>query len=108
MHRIGRTGRAGAKGVAHSLVSENDLNIVRELVTFLNKTNQEVSPELMELHSMASGAKSAKNKIKNHKKNSKGNSSQNDPYKRQNNGNSWNNNNNNSYNDTNNKYFNNQ
>ena len=56
VHRIGRTGRAGVKGVAHSLVTEHDLSIVPELVKFLNKTNQEVSSELMELHSRASGA----------------------------------------------------
>ena len=35
VHRIGRTGRAGNKGIAHSLVTEHDLPIIRELVKFL-------------------------------------------------------------------------
>jgi ATP-dependent RNA helicase DDX5/DBP2 len=38
VHRIGRTARAGAKGVAHSFVSKLDLNIVPDLVKFLKKT----------------------------------------------------------------------
>ncbi len=39
VHRIGRTGRAGLKGCAHSFISKADLNIVPDLVKFLKKTN---------------------------------------------------------------------
>lgn len=53
VHRIGRTGRAGVKGVAHSFVTKLDLNIVPDLVRFLKKTDQEVSLDLLDLKKMA-------------------------------------------------------
>lgn len=37
VHRIGRTGRAGAKGLAISLVSHKDRAVLREIETFLKK-----------------------------------------------------------------------
>ena len=48
VHRIGRTGRAGVKGIAHSFVTKQDLNIVPDLIKFLKKTDQEVSYELLD------------------------------------------------------------
>lgn len=48
-HRIGRTGRAGEKGAAWTLVLEKDKEFAGHLVRNLEGANQEVSAELMEL-----------------------------------------------------------
>jgi len=37
VHRIGRTGRAGAKGVAHSFVTRQEIGIAPDLVKVLRK-----------------------------------------------------------------------
>ena len=39
VHRIGRTGRAGAKGVAHSFFTKKELSLAPDLVDLLAKTN---------------------------------------------------------------------
>ena len=49
IHRIGRTGRAGAKGVAHSFVTQEDAEIVKDLIKVLQKAGQEVPDELWDL-----------------------------------------------------------
>ena len=47
VHRIGRTGRAGKKGVAHSFfVPEIDGGRAKDLIKVLEKANQPVPPEL--------------------------------------------------------------
>jgi ATP-dependent RNA helicase DDX42 len=48
-HRIGRTGRAGEKGVAYTLVTEKDKEFVGHLVRNLEAANQHVSNELLSL-----------------------------------------------------------
>merc|ERR1712037_752775 len=48
-HRIGRTGRAGVQGTAHTLVTENDLEFAGHIVRSLESANQEVPKELMDL-----------------------------------------------------------
>jgi len=48
-HRIGRTGRAGEKGVAYTLVTEKDKEFVGHLVRNLEGANQYVTNELMSL-----------------------------------------------------------
>eukprot|EP01025_Chloroclados_australasicus_P052987 TRINITY_DN6196_c0_g1_i10.p1 TRINITY_DN6196_c0_g1~~TRINITY_DN6196_c0_g1_i10.p1 ORF type:complete len:781 (-),score=128.45 TRINITY_DN6196_c0_g1_i10:1127-3469(-) len=42
VHRIGRTGRAGKKGLATAMFSEKDSGLARALVETLSETNQEV------------------------------------------------------------------
>lgn len=48
-HRIGRTGRAGMKGVAYTLVTEKDKEFAGHLVRNLEGANQIVPKELMDL-----------------------------------------------------------
>lgn len=49
VHRIGRTGRAGKKGVAISFFNEKNRNIVDDMVPLLRETNQNVLPEIAAL-----------------------------------------------------------
>jgi ATP-dependent RNA helicase DDX5/DBP2 len=46
VHRIGRTGRAGAKGIAHTFFTQGDRKCARQLVEVLNKAGQEVPDAL--------------------------------------------------------------
>jgi ATP-dependent RNA helicase DDX5/DBP2 len=46
VHRIGRTGRAGAKGEAYTFFTQGDRKCARQLVEVLTKAGQEVPPEL--------------------------------------------------------------
>lgn len=48
-HRIGRTGRAGEKGVAYTLLTSKDSSFAGDLVRNLEGANQGVSKELMDL-----------------------------------------------------------
>uniref|UniRef100_UPI0037E91C0E ATP-dependent RNA helicase DDX42 isoform X1 n=2 Tax=Semicossyphus pulcher TaxID=241346 RepID=UPI0037E91C0E len=48
-HRIGRTGRAGEKGVAYTLLNNKDTSFAGDLVRNLEGANQGVSKELMDL-----------------------------------------------------------
>lgn len=56
IHRIGRTGRAGKKGFAVSFfVSEKNGRLSRELIEILNRTEQNIPPELKSMASFSSG-----------------------------------------------------
>ena len=46
VHRIGRTGRAGAKGIAHTFFTSKDKKCARGLVEVLTKAEQEIPAEL--------------------------------------------------------------
>ncbi|RDD40177.1 ATP-dependent RNA helicase DDX42 [Trichoplax sp. H2] len=48
-HRIGRTGRAGEKGTAYTLLTAKDKSFSGDLVRNLEGANQEVPAELMEM-----------------------------------------------------------
>ncbi|CAI5446006.1 unnamed protein product [Caenorhabditis angaria] len=49
VHRIGRTGRAGNKGTAYTLVTDKDIEMVGHLVKNLESVSQEVPNSLMDL-----------------------------------------------------------
>ena len=46
VHRIGRTGRAGAKGTAYSFFTAANARFAKELVSILEEAGQKVSHEL--------------------------------------------------------------
>ena len=48
-HRIGRTGRAGEKGTAYTLITNKDKDFAGHLVRNLEGANQYVPPELMDI-----------------------------------------------------------
>eukprot|EP00915_Cephaloidophora_sp_WS-2016_P011752 GHVH01017159.1.p1 GENE.GHVH01017159.1~~GHVH01017159.1.p1 ORF type:complete len:588 (-),score=68.52 GHVH01017159.1:1197-2960(-) len=49
VHRIGRTGRAGNKGIASSMLNEKNSGVVRELIKTLTEAKQEVPKFLVEM-----------------------------------------------------------
>lgn len=56
VHRIGRTGRAGAKGIAVSFINpEDDQKIVNELVDFMTEAQQSVPQALADLQTRRGG-----------------------------------------------------
>ena len=49
VHRIGRTGRAGAKGIAYTFFTQSDKKLATDLVGILEKAGQEVPEELKQM-----------------------------------------------------------
>jgi ATP-dependent RNA helicase DDX5/DBP2 len=49
VHRIGRTGRAGATGSAYTFFGDQDSKYASELVKILEGANQSVPPQLKEM-----------------------------------------------------------
>ncbi|XP_057472134.1 DEAD-box ATP-dependent RNA helicase 14 isoform X2 [Actinidia eriantha] len=49
VHRIGRTGRAGATGVAYTFFSDQDWKYAADLIKVLEGANQQVPPEVREM-----------------------------------------------------------
>jgi len=50
IHRIGRTGRAGKKGISHSFFTPADSFMVPKLVSIFKETNHDVPPQLMQVY----------------------------------------------------------
>jgi len=50
VHRIGRTGRAGAKGISHTFFMLQDKNHAGSLVNILKETNQTIPPQLLQFN----------------------------------------------------------
>jgi len=46
VHRIGRTGRAGQKGYAVSLITDKDSHALRGIIEVMKRTNQEITEEV--------------------------------------------------------------
>ncbi|RWS16940.1 ATP-dependent RNA helicase DDX42-like protein, partial [Leptotrombidium deliense] len=59
-HRIGRTGRAGEKGTAYTLVTDKDKEFAGHLVRNLEGANQYVSKQLMDLAMQSAWFKKAR------------------------------------------------
>lgn len=59
-HRVGRTGRAGEKGTAYTLVSEKDKEFAGHLVRNLEGANQEVPDDLLQLAMQSSWFRSSR------------------------------------------------
>ena len=60
IHRIGRTGRAGATGEAHSFFTHSDAKLARELIRILREANQVIPPELEQLSRSSFGGSSSR------------------------------------------------
>ncbi|XP_068641193.1 ATP-dependent RNA helicase-like protein DB10 [Aristolochia californica] len=57
VHRIGRTGRAGATGVAHTFFCEQDAKFASDLIKVLEGAGQRVSPELRDMGGRGGGGR---------------------------------------------------
>jgi len=61
VHRIGRTGRAGAKGTAYSLFTSTNFKLAKDLLHILSETNQHIPPQLQEYSNLAKNMRSSGN-----------------------------------------------
>ncbi|XP_011047343.1 PREDICTED: DEAD-box ATP-dependent RNA helicase 46 [Populus euphratica] len=55
VHRIGRTGRAGATGVAYTFFGDQDAKHASDLIKVLEGANQQVPPEIRDMASRGGG-----------------------------------------------------
>ncbi|CCD25592.1 DEAD-box ATP-dependent RNA helicase DBP2 NDAI_0F02740 [Naumovozyma dairenensis CBS 421] len=55
VHRIGRTGRAGAKGTAISFFTEDNKSLGASLISIMREANQNIPPELLKYDRRARG-----------------------------------------------------
>ncbi|GAA5985701.1 hypothetical protein JCM10908_007079 [Rhodotorula pacifica] len=55
IHRIGRTGRAGAKGTAYSYITPDQGRLGKDLVKILQDAKQQVPPQLLEIAQFGGG-----------------------------------------------------
>lgn len=58
VHRIGRTGRAGATGLAYTFFGEQDAKYASDLIKVLEGANQRVPPEIRDMGSRGGGGRS--------------------------------------------------
>lgn len=75
IHRVGRTGRAGSKGDAYTLLTEKDKEFAGHLVKNLKSSNQKLSEELMKLAAQSHNFRKSRGS-KNHKSHGSSNSYQ--------------------------------
>ncbi len=57
VHRIGRTGRAGARGISVTLLVPNDSVVARPLIDLLNQAGQVVPDKLRDMAGQGSAAR---------------------------------------------------
>lgn len=57
VHRIGRTGRAGKKGMAYSLFTKDNINLTNDLIKILKKSNQIIPDQLYQMKKDSIGMK---------------------------------------------------
>jgi len=57
VHRIGRTGRAGATGTAYTFFTPADFKLAHKLIKILTEAQQEIPPQLHHYATMAKGSK---------------------------------------------------
>jgi ATP-dependent RNA helicase DDX5/DBP2 len=55
VHRIGRTGRAGATGLAYTFFGDQDAKYASDLIKVLEGANQRVPPEIRDMASRGGG-----------------------------------------------------
>ncbi len=55
VHRIGRTGRAGATGTAYSFFTNGDSRLARQVVDVMQEAGQAPPPELLQMASFGGG-----------------------------------------------------
>jgi hypothetical protein len=60
VHRIGRTGRAGARGTAYSFFTAANGRLARDIIKVLREANQVVPPQLEQLAATSSGGAPSK------------------------------------------------
>lgn len=53
VHRIGRTARAGKKGVAHSFITRKELGLAQDLCKILKRANQVIPDELHDMRRLS-------------------------------------------------------
>ena len=58
VHRIGRTGRAGATGVAYTFFTSDNYKFAQELITLLKDSDQKIPSRLYECAEMARSSRS--------------------------------------------------
>jgi hypothetical protein len=60
VHRIGRTGRAGAKGISYSFFTAANGRLARDIIKVMREANQVVPPALDQLAATSAGSAPSK------------------------------------------------
>lgn len=57
VHRIGRTGRAGAKGLSFSFFTKDNISLTNDFLKILKKSNQPIPEKLLQMKKNSFGMK---------------------------------------------------